>query len=199
MGVTLNKARLLPEIERSMNGQSPIQWWRNVIRAANNQDSRAVNEGFNLAMCLEAGKKVDYVREIIGRRLLGLKLVLSANERNKPEMWDKASAVLPLTSMTSISLPIQLMIDKQTRRSSRSTSFSASSTTSITPRNWRRQDGHRSPNQPAGDGNGGDGTHGGQRSQRYNRNKRFKSSRPGAPSASSNNGSSAGGSGANSK
>lgn len=194
MGVTLNKARLLPEIERSMNGQSPIQWWRNVVRAANNQDSRAVHEGFNLSMCLEAGKKVDYVREIIGRRLLGLKLVLGAGEKSKAEMWNKASAVLPLNSMTSISLPIQLMIDKHTRRSSRSTSFSAS-TTPMVGHKWPRRDGCRGPNQPSG-GNGGDGTHGG---KRYNNNKRFKSSHSGAPSASSNQGSSAGGSGAQSQ
>lgn len=188
MGVTLNKARVLPEIERSMNGQSPIQWWRNAFRAATNQDSRVFHEGLNLALCLEAGKNLDYTKEIIARRLLGLQMVLSASERNKTEMWNKASAILPLTSMTSVSLPIQLMIDKETRRSSRSTSSSVSST-STDGRNWRRRDVRRGP-YPSG-GTGGYNIQGGQRSS-----KRPKNTRSGAPSASSNQGSSAGGSGA---
>jgi hypothetical protein len=122
MGIPTYKRRITPEVLASMNGQAPQQWWQNLVGPHTSADSRSVHEGTVLAMCLSAGNNVRYLRELICRRLLGLRLVVTANGNNTTEAWRGASALLPLNAMSSVSLPVQQLIEHQARRSRHSSS-----------------------------------------------------------------------------
>lgn len=212
-GIATSQRFITSELTALFNGQTPMQWWRNLINAfPPGTDPRTVNEGLCLALCLEAGDHVVFMREAICRRLLGLQMVLTA--ANKKDAWIDASALLPLNPSSSVSLKTQRMIDKEARRIRRLTSSSsASSQRSSSPRGYNRrgrsggrsrhgQGGHRNGydsgyNSGADRPSGGSGRSNSRRGGGGNGNNRGNNNQSGAASASAQRGSSAGGSGAN--
>jgi uncharacterized membrane protein YgcG len=211
LGVNTYKQAITPEVIDKIHDQTPVQWWRSVSRNSTVPDIRSVNEGLCLAMCLEAGDNVHFMREIICRRLLGLSFVVGKDSTKNDRLreWTLASALLPLNAMSSVSVDTQRMIEKEARRTQRSL---LSTTGSASPQSntGRRQKGnsyyikdedsgsaknkqfrHRgnSRGRSSGGGGGGGGGSGGGGG---------RGSHSGAPSAQAQHGQQrAGGSGAN--
>jgi hypothetical protein len=207
-GIATNKVLMTPELLRAMNGQTPVQWWRNIATAHSaSADSRSINEGLHLCMCLLAGDNVSYVRELICRRLLGLLFVVSASRSGRDDAWTYASTLLPLNPTSSVSLPVQQMIEKQARRSRRSSSSTQSyqSHFSRYPRGSRGRGRGGRFGQSGRDGyysggdrsdNGGSASSQNNRGTGRNRGRGRGNHQSGAASAPAHRGNSAGGSGA---
>jgi hypothetical protein len=207
-GIATSKVLMTPELLRAMNGQTPVQWWRNIATAHSTApDTRSINEGLHLCMCLLAGDNVSYVRELICRRLLGLLFVVSASRSGRDDAWTYASTLLPLNPTSSVSLPVQQMIEKQARRSRHSSSSSQSHPSQFS----RYQRGSKGRGRGGRFGQSGrDGYHsGGDRSDNggsvsaqnnrgsgKNRGRGRGNHQSGAASAPAHRGTSAGGSGA---
>jgi len=212
LGVPSHRQSITAEMEHSMNGQPPITYWRNATQGlpAAAADARTANEGLHLAMCLQAGNNAKYMREIISRRLLGLQIVLSDTNRPKDQRWQLASTLLPLNGLSSISLPVQQMMEKHARRSrklSTSSSRSIGNLSSSSRGGSRRGRGGRGGRWTHSDRDGynsGGYNSGAERPQSSrsrgggggHRGGRGGNSHSGASPAASNRGSPAGGSGA---
>ena len=201
LGVATNKRSITTEVLNSMNGQAPVQWWRNIVSGLpSGADTRTVNEGLHLAMCLQAGSRASYIRELICRRLLGLHLVLSSLGGNSGDAWRNASALLPLNAMSSVSLPVQQLMERQARRSRHSSSSQSYRGPSF-QRYTRRGRGGRGRGGHFGGYNSGTDRYDNYGSSTHSTRGRGgvhgrSNSHSGAPSASSHRGSSAGGPGA---
>jgi hypothetical protein len=217
LGVNTYRKAIAATLYKSIGDQTPVQWWRNATTGASAaSDVRSVNEGLCLAMCLEAGNNAQFIREVVCRRLLGLLLVVRATGPERTAEWAHASALLPLNPLSSVDVTVQKMMDKEARRSWRSTvsyvrGSSSSSQRGRNPRFRRfdtRNGGRFSRANSDADTDGGyrsgserpRGGAGSSSSRRGGGNGRRNgaASQSGAPSASSHRGSSAaGGSGAN--
>jgi hypothetical protein len=197
------------ELDLLLNGQPPVSWWRNATDnlPPSMEDSRSRYEGLVFAMCLHAGNNAKYMREIISRRLLGLKIVLTDSSRTREERWRLASALLPLNGLSSISLPAQQLMERQARRAHKRSDSSSRSHQSTSSRGgFRRSRRGRGGRGYTSDGDGYNSGYnsGAERTQssrgrgggRGHRGGRGGNSHSGASSAPSNRGSSAGGSGA---
>jgi hypothetical protein len=206
-GIPTYQRLLTPELLSSMNGQTPMQWWRNIATAHSSADSRSINEGLHLCMCLLAGHHISYVRELICRRLLGLHFVISANKSTRDDAWKNASALLPLNPGAPVSLPVQQMIEKQARRSRHSSSSSQSYQSQSTRytrgskgrgRGGRFSQSNRDGYYSGGDrsDNGGSASAQNNRGNGRNRGRGRGNNQSGAAPASAQRGNSAGGSGA---
>jgi hypothetical protein len=214
LGINTYKLAVTAELVDKIHDQTPVQWWRSVSRGSAAPDSRSVNEGLCLAMCLEAGDNVHFMREIICRRLLGLSFVVGnvVGRDNRSREWLQASALLPLNAMSSVSVDTQRMIDKEARRAQRTMLSTYASPRSAGGRSFGKGRGSRgslkteehnassTPKSPGHRGGGGGGFGfrgrggGGGRGGGSGRG----GSHSGAPSAPAQNGQHrAGGSGAN--
>lgn len=205
IGVASTKVLCAPDVTRQLCGQAPSTWWRNATTAfATMQyaDTRTINEGLCLALCLDSADNPARVKELICRRLTGLHMVLKSGD--KAAAWRSASALLPLDASSVVSLPVLQAIQQELRKSHKTT------TSYETTRTYHRSYPHR----------GGGGSRG--RAQNFNRSgyhsnaersdgggfsrrqsnrghfnrPRSNNNQSGASSAPSHRGSSAGGSGA---
>jgi hypothetical protein len=209
LGVNTYKRAITASLFESIGDQTPVQWWRNATSGASAaSDIRSVNEGLSLAMCLEAENNVQFMREVVCRRLMGLHFVVRATGADRTAEWARASALLPLNPLSSVNIDIDKMVDKEAKRSSRSTaSYSRSSSSS----SFYSNPLHRGRSQRFrrfGDRNSGrfsrpsytadnDGGYAGPSSFRRGGGNGRRSYQSGAPSALSHRGSfAAGGSGA---
>ena len=206
-GIPTYQRLLTPELLSAMNGQTPMQWWRNISTAHSSADSRSINEGLHLSMCLLAGDHISYVRELICRRLLGLHFVISSSKSTRDDAWKSASALLPLNPGAPVSLPVQQMIEKQARRSRHSSSSSQSiqsqSTRYTRGSKGRGRGGKFGQSNRDGYFSGGDRSDTGvsvsaqnNRGNARNRGRGRGNNQSGAASAPAQRGNSAGGSGA---